>query len=108
MKTPATATEPVVFRVTLASADLGLEPGDDVVFDPSAPRLFTRLSPIDRDGLRRHSQAFGLQPLTPGPLPPGFTFAKRRPKREKGPKVEEPSRPPIQRGPLTLVKGQGG
>ena len=110
MSIPAPGSEPVVFRVTVASEELGLAPGDDVVFNPRTARQFTHCRAVDPEGLRRHFRAFGLTPMTSGPLPPGFTFAKRRPKKAKVPKVDPavPSRPPIQRGRLTLVDRRDG
>jgi hypothetical protein len=61
--------DPIVFRVVKVVPSLGLEPGDDVVFDPKAPRLFTRLSPVDPGAALLQYESGAIEPITPAPLP---------------------------------------
>lgn len=59
--------DPIVFRAVRAIPEMGIEDGDDVVFDPTSPRLFTRCSPVDPGAALNQYELGALVPLTPAP-----------------------------------------
>jgi len=79
--------DPIVFRVVRAVPELGLEPGDDLVFNPKAPRLFTHCRPIDPGAALLQYELSSIVPMTPAPLPADLALAVGA--------VPSPSAPPL-------------
>lgn len=61
--------DPLVFRAVRNIPELGIDAGDDVVFDPAAPRLFTLCKKVDPGAVLLNYENGLLIPLGPAPMP---------------------------------------
>lgn len=60
----------VVYRAVVAIPELGIEPGDDVVLQPDAPRRLTLCTAVDQSGFYHAVEARSLVAIggaAPGP-----------------------------------------
>lgn len=81
--------EPIVFRAVRDIPELGIAAGDDVVFNPRAPRLFTLCKRIDPGAVLLSYESGDLSPLGPAPLPSDLARAAGY-----GGAADRPSLPP--------------